>query len=421
MVLRTEKIQSETINLARKLIGIPSFTGSEKEISEFIASYFDKIKIPVAVDNYNVVATLGPPERDAILLNGHMDTVPISEKKWDVDPFSGEIIDGHMIGLGAVDMKASLASMMIALKYLHKHSKKWQHELDHKIIFTAVVCEEATKKEEREKGIISLIRKGFCKNVKYAIVGEATNLNAGIGHKGRVIIRVTGKPCHSSMPHLGANAVRHLCGLIDALYDRKLPWMSKSEKDRPETTLEVVRIAGGTADNVIPGSSSAILESRYFTEEALVNVKRFLDDTVQQYTRQRAIGNIHLSVEVVEESRIPVYLHTPKELLLIDCAQKIISKIYKQCTYYLNNFYTDAGYLHNLLNIPAMIFGPGDERYAHRVNEKIPISHLDLAPKVFYELCKEFPIMIKEYQLRLATFAASQISAQNGILREGTQ
>ena len=419
MALQSEKIQIETIDLARKLVRIPSFTGAEKEISEFIASYFDKVKIPVTVDNHNVIVTLGPPEKNAILLNGHMDTVPVSdEKKWDLDPFSGEIIDDHMIGLGVVDMKASLASMMVALRYLNKYSKKWQHELDHKIIFTAVVNEEATEKEEREKGIISLIRKGYCKGVKYAIVGEATNLNVGIGHRGRVIICVTGRPCHSSMPYLGVNAIRHLCGLIDVLYKKKLPGMFVSEKDQPETTLEIVRMTGGVADNVIPGSSSAILESRYFTEKSLESVKRFLNDTIQQYKKEAGIEDIHISAEVVEDSRIPVYLHTPNELLLMDSAHKIISKIYKQCTYYLNDFYTDAGYIHKLLNVPAMTFGPGDESYAHRINEKVPINHLDLAPRIFYELCKEFPTMIKEYQLRLGTFTPSQNLAEKIILRK---
>ena len=46
----------------------------------------------------------------------------------------------------------------------------------------------------------------------FVVIGEATGLNLNIGGRGRaeIVLEATGKPAHSSTPHLGENAVHRL-------------------------------------------------------------------------------------------------------------------------------------------------------------------------------------------------------------------
>ena len=54
-----------------------------------------------------------------LVLNGHMDTVAIDEEaRWSVDPFGGEIRDGHVWGRGSVDMKGGLAAQIACARVL---------------------------------------------------------------------------------------------------------------------------------------------------------------------------------------------------------------------------------------------------------------------------------------------------------------
>ncbi len=58
------------------------------------------------------------PSKGAILLLGHQDVVPVAEKEWTRDPFSGEIADGCVHGRGAMDCKSTLSAEWSAVEEL---------------------------------------------------------------------------------------------------------------------------------------------------------------------------------------------------------------------------------------------------------------------------------------------------------------
>src|SRR5688572_4972547 len=62
-----------------------------------------------------IVELKGGGERPAVMFSGHSDTVPPGDVPWDHDPFSGALVDGELWGRGATDMKAGLASMLVAM------------------------------------------------------------------------------------------------------------------------------------------------------------------------------------------------------------------------------------------------------------------------------------------------------------------
>jgi len=393
----------EAVELTQKLVNIRSYTGDEKQIAEYIAEYFEKNGIEVEIDqNYNVIATVGSKNQyPLLLLNGHMDTVPVDHNKWNVDPFSGIIHNDYLYGRGAADMKGALASMMVAMKYL----KKDERSLEHRVIFTGVVCEEATEGHERERGIVSLIKAGY--GAHFAIVGEATNLDISIGHRGRAVFRINvlGKSAHASMPKEGINALIYCSRLFIDYLDSKITQLfNQSDSDRA-LTLIPVQMEAGTAANVIPGSCTLTLESRFFGEKNLKEVQNFISQCIKKFKRKyKKVDSLNIDWEVIG-LREPFLNQTEGKEGFAQVVQEVISKI-RPCSFYFNKFYTDAGYIHSLLKIPTVIIGPGDEQMAHKPNECIPVEHLKLASRIYYTICRELPRRVKAQQIGLNIKAA---------------
>ena len=117
----------EDVHLAQRLLQIESVSGSDGPRlchdllqAELEPLGFEVYRLPLhdggsyAVDN--LVATL-PGDGPNLCFAGHTDVVPPGEG-WSVDPFGGVIQDGYLYGRGAVDMKSSIASFVIAVKQL---------------------------------------------------------------------------------------------------------------------------------------------------------------------------------------------------------------------------------------------------------------------------------------------------------------
>jgi succinyl-diaminopimelate desuccinylase len=73
-----------------------------------------------------------------LVLNGHMDVFPVSEREWSHGPWSGEVAEGRIYGRGACDMKGGLASLLLAFLQLHA----LRDRLPGRVTFTAVSDEE---------------------------------------------------------------------------------------------------------------------------------------------------------------------------------------------------------------------------------------------------------------------------------------
>jgi acetylornithine deacetylase/succinyl-diaminopimelate desuccinylase-like protein len=73
-----------------------------------VALGFDTVRVD---DVGNVIGILGTGPGPRLLIDGHIDTIPLhSVDRWTKDPFGGEIVDGRLYGLGICDQKASIAA-----------------------------------------------------------------------------------------------------------------------------------------------------------------------------------------------------------------------------------------------------------------------------------------------------------------------
>src|SRR5215208_165487 len=122
--------RDEIVALASRLISIPSASGEERAVMEEVIRWCSSVDLPIDViesdpDRPNVVISLGDPAAGpTIAMNGHLDTVPVSDLlAWRTGPYDPTVSeDGKkLIGRGASDMKSSVAVMLHVMDVL-KHA-----------------------------------------------------------------------------------------------------------------------------------------------------------------------------------------------------------------------------------------------------------------------------------------------------------
>src|SRR5439155_25913933 len=132
-----------------------------------------------------------------LVLNGHMDTVGIDDlSAWSVDPFAGEVRDGHLYGRGACDMKGGLTTLLAVGQYVSRHRQELKGEL---------VLQFAVGEERGEPGTASLLAAGF--RGDFGVVTEPSNVNVAVAQRGLAFFDITiaGRSAHASRPEVGMN------------------------------------------------------------------------------------------------------------------------------------------------------------------------------------------------------------------------
>ncbi|MFH0816229.1 MAG: M20/M25/M40 family metallo-hydrolase [Methanobacteriota archaeon] len=221
---------ADVIDLAKKLISIPSEFGKETEISQFLASMLKGEVTLQAVEGAgpNVVAKSAAKRRGSrILLVGHMDTVP-SPGEYGRDPYKPLVRDGKLYGLGACDMKAGLAIMAIL----------YNEFADSGLNVTFL----GTSDEEGDcRGAFQFLKDSG--DYDLALVAEPTNLRLMLGCRGRYVVEaeVIGTAAHGARPEKGANAISKAARVILAL-ENIAP---RSHEVLGQGSTCVLKIAGG--------------------------------------------------------------------------------------------------------------------------------------------------------------------------------
>lgn len=176
--------------------------GNEKDVQEWLANSlnelgFDKVdKFAVDPDEArpNVVGVMeGTGGGKSLILNGHMDVVPVSKPEiWCCDPFVPLRKDGKIYGRGTSDMKGGVASAIWAMKALRDCGIKTKGDA----ILQAVIGEESQQAEEF--GTVKCLERGY--KADFAIVCEPTDLEVHISSSALFFfeLEIEGKAVHIS-------------------------------------------------------------------------------------------------------------------------------------------------------------------------------------------------------------------------------
>lgn len=215
---------AEPIELTQQLIRIPSFLWHESEIGSWIADWMRAHGFEVELQEvplrniknhrsgvtHQAIGTLkGDGTGPSLMLCGHTDTSdwqgrPFREAEWQHDPFGGEIDNGYLYGLGAINMKAGVASILMAAETVRRSGRRLKGDL----IVACVVAETGGG-----VGAVHLVESGL--RPDYAIVTEAGNLDVGVISVGYVQgkVRVIGEFKHR-VPYI--NPIEQITKVIHA-------------------------------------------------------------------------------------------------------------------------------------------------------------------------------------------------------------
>lgn len=376
-------------SLAVDLIRIPSFSHTprqEEKVADYIVSYFEKYGIevrkqPVEEGRPNVIARIPGTGGPSIMLNGHIDTVPPYDMK---DPFSGKIENGCILGRGACDMKGPVAAMMTAMAAIKLAGITPGGD----IYFSAVVDEE-----EKGIGVEALIRDW--PDVDAVIVGEGTDLEICLGHKGLewIKIEVAGLKTHSGNAKAGINAITMAGRLIAYLADEYgLILDRRIHGILGQSSINIGTISGGDQPSTVADFCQLTIDRRFLPEETWEQVYRELVQATQVLAARYPGFSAKVSNFFEEDGLLPHLPFCTEEDRPIVFAMKdtIRTQLGKEPMVRGLSAWTDAGMIHSQTNTDCIIFGPGSLSLAHTANESIPIDQLRQAVLLYAGIALKF-------------------------------
>lgn len=375
---------TEVLRLSQELISIESHMnapGREAAIGRFLASWFQQHEIEAELqfvedERANVVARIRGGDGPSLMLNGHIDTVPVGDMQ---DAFAPRICDGVLWGRGACDMKGAVAAMACAMATIAQEGAA--SRLTGDLLFTGTVGEETGS-----IGVKALIDTGV--RTQYAVVGEPTSLRVGIAHKGACFIRIslTGRGAHGSCPDEGINAVSYASRVIQALEtDLRSQLSKRSHPLLGTSTVSVGRISGGTQPNIVAEQCFVDIDRRTLPDEEgiIEEVKALVAGLCD------SIDGLSWRVEEMSETSIVPHgaLGTPPGAVLAKKAQRTCQQLGLPSAPIGVTYWTDGGHL-AASGIETIVLGPGDIANAHSPNDRVETSELLLAVDVYRELVR---------------------------------
>jgi acetylornithine deacetylase len=334
-------VSMNPFELTKKLMAIPSVTGSEKEVGEFLASHLASLdyrveRQDVARDRFNVMALAGDAR---LLLCTHLDTVPPPPPAIPIREDSD-----FLYGRGACDTKGIIAAMLEAGERLRRSGI-----LNFGYLF--LVGEETDSIGAKTANTLKW-------NTEFVIVGEPTQNQLARAQKGTLMVNlnVVGKAAHSGYPELGVSAIKNLLAVLDDCENADWgddPVLGKG-------TFNTGVFHGGEAANIVPPRASASIMIR--TVESRVHVEDKM---------RRIVGN-RATMEVVGASD-PQITHVVEGF-----PTTVVS------------FGSDVPHLGNLGK--RLLIGPGSILDAHTVGEKISKSELMAGADLYDRLVRKLLI-----------------------------
>ncbi len=316
----------------------------------------------------SLFATIGPIGRPGIGLSGHTDVVPVDGQQWETPPFQVVEKDGRLYGRGTADMKGFLACALAMVPEFQARALK-----------TPVHLLFSYDEEVGCTGVRPMIAELGARlpRPRLIIVGEPTSMGIVDSHKGATRFRttITGREAHSSLTHIGVNAI-HIAGmLIGELSKIEEELRNGPQNPRftpPYTTVQIGLIEGGRAQNIVPKHCVFSWEIRAVPGFDL----SIVTDRFNRFVRERCLPSMQAigkdtGIETVLVNGVPAYYSGEAS----DAVSLALNLMGQNETHAVS-YGTEAG-LFQRGGCDSVICGPGDIAQAHRPDEFIEASELE--------------------------------------------
>lgn len=316
-----------------------------------------------------------PGRRPTLIVNGHIDVVPVRADGWRHDPFRAEMVDGRLYGRGTADMKGGIAAAICALDALERAGRPRACDL----VFHLVADEE----RGGQLGTRVVLERGLVRG-DACLVPEPTSLELCVAERGLLQAQITvhGRPGHGSRPRQGVSAIEHAAAIVLALHAADF-----GGADHPllgRTTANVGTIEGGSSFNTVAESCRLGIDRRVLpgaTEESTVAELR---------ARIDALGLDDLRYDIDVEVFGEASEMSPDEPFAKLVAGAVTEVTGRQPGYLGMSFTTDARFVRNQAGIPTVVCGPGDVECAHVNDEWVAVDRLVDATAAYAEVFASF-------------------------------
>ena len=367
---------TETIAILDRLIAYPTVSAdSNLELIAFAAELLGKCGAQITLHQdlgggkANLFATLGHGTEGGILLSGHTDVVPAIPSDWTSDPFVLRRENGKLYGRGSCDMKGFVAAVLAMVPYYSSLDLK-------RPLHVALTYDEEVGCLGACHLVVQLRQEGI--RPAMAFIGEPTGMRVIEGHKGCYEYTTTfyGTNGHGSEPDKGVNAIhfanKYISRLLQIGQDLKNePPEEGARFSPPWTTVQVGRIDGGSARNVIAGKCDVEWEMRPVRPEDALLVKVELESYCRNVLLPE-MRSIHPEADIVTEVVGEVEgLAISAENAARDIALTLTGSNHSDVV----AFGTEAG-LFQSLGASAVVCGPGSIEQAHQPDEFVTVEQL---------------------------------------------
>lgn len=365
---------SDSIELLIELLRRDSITPDDKGCQPLLGERLARLgfsleSLPAGgVDN--LWARLGD-EAPLFVFAGHTDVVPTGElQDWTSPPFDAHIVDGHLVGRGAADMKGGIAAMITAMERFidNDHWKRGS-------LAVLLTSDEEGPATDGTRHVIDVLE-ARKEKIDHCIVGEPTSdqqLGDIIRHgrRGSLGARlcIRGKQGHVAYPQLADNPIHRALPALTEL--TAIEW-DRGNAHFPATTLQISNIHAGTgAVNVIPGQLIVDFNLRYSPETSIETIQQRVDELCRRH---------ELDAELTWKDSARPFITSPGTLT--DALQRAIAD---ECTVEAvldTGGGTSDGRFIAPTGAQVVEFGPINASI-HQVDERVSCSDIDALSRIY--------------------------------------
>ena len=257
--------QLDPVALTQELIRRPSVTPADEGAMDIVQRTLEGLGFSCRRMKFgeieNLYARYGTA-RPNLCFAGHTDVVPVGDAAaWSRQAFAAEIVEGMLIGRGAVDMKSAVAAFAAAAAKAIAAG-----QVSGSLSFLITGDEEGVATHGTKMVVEALAAEGEA--IDHCVVGEPSSAETfgdmiKIGRRGSINtwITVDGRQGHVAYPHRAANPIPVLIDLLARLQNHVLDdgYTGFQPSNLEVTTVDV----GNAATNVIPAQAKARLNIRF--------------------------------------------------------------------------------------------------------------------------------------------------------------
>ncbi|WP_458206752.1 M20/M25/M40 family metallo-hydrolase [Haladaptatus sp. NG-SE-30] len=380
---------------AQQLADHPSFPDDPADIEHTEASAAG----PTLAERPSVAGVLEFGDPDAgptLVLNGHMDVVPVTRESWDTDPFEPTWDGDDLTARGAADMKSGLAACVFAAKHLEEDHAAGGAAIDGGELNGRIVVESVVGEEEGGLGAAAAaLSNPYPFERDAAIVAEPTDLTAVVATEGSVMKRLhlTGRSAHAATRWRGKSVLPHFERIRQAVFELEAersesvthPLYDEFEIPWPAV---VGTVEAGTWSSSVPATLTAELRLGVAPGETVAEVEAAYEERLADVVAESE----WLSEHPPEFERFSIQFEpaeTDADEPVVGALQSAMADHGLDTALRGETYGADSRH-YVAAGIPTALFGPGTIEQAHFPNETVHWSDVETAGAVLVDAARGF-------------------------------